>query len=522
MNMVHSLQQSMKGKPRSVRLVCLSVAVIFIAATAHVLLGFLVHFFSPAFELGTEHIAIASAQRVADGLPPVTRPDQLPVTISSFTPFTFILIAPLLTLFGSDQVMAIAIIGRALVLVMILLSIVCLRRILAECFSDIQPRLLSLSLGLYLLLFFVAFPGSLFVFRPDIPATFFELLSFHFFLLHTRRSQTSSTMPSLRKQRESPLGLAALTAATAIAAKQNALGVAVGSLLSLAWRRQPRQLSRYLLILLLSLAAWYGVFQLYLGEALGMTVLGSTASQLVVSNLDGAVDFARRLINELGFKYLPLYLFALYGMVLMWSRHRDLAQATLFCLAASFVFATLGQLKTGAWFNYHYTFFFLAAYPSSLALAHLLRDAWNGRLLSLSMLLGYSLFALLYLGVNLPFPLALARSSYVDYQAVARVLRREFPSGPIYANNSEAIYLHDRILFAPWSEGIIGYTPALAGSLPRLRAEIGRQNFVAALFQASDCKNWKPSGLFEAQLSHLTKFHLSIGNFCIYTTPSIP
>ncbi|MCX5969652.1 MAG: hypothetical protein NTV57_18865 [Cyanobacteria bacterium] len=349
MNMWHSQKQLLMGKPRSVRLVCLAVAVVVVAGAAHVLLSFLVHFFSPAFELGTEHITVASAQRVADGLPPVTRPDQLPVTISSFTPFTFILIAPLLAWLSSDQVMAIAIIGRALVLVMIILSIACLRRILTECFSDIQPRLLSLSLGLYLLLFFVAFPGSIFVFRPDMLATFFELLSFHFFLLHIRRSQVQPALPAQGSPWAPPLGLAALAAATAIAAKQNALGVVVGSILTLAWRRKPRQLSRYLLWLLVPLAAWYGVFHLYLGEALGMTVLGSTASELVVSNLDGAFDFARRLISELGFKFFPLYLFSLYGMVLMWSRQRDLAQATLCCAVSSYVIATLGQLKTGAW-----------------------------------------------------------------------------------------------------------------------------------------------------------------------------
>ena len=215
MNMWHSQKQLLMGKPRSVRLVCLAVAVVVVAGAAHVLLSFLVHFFSPAFELGTEHITVASAQRVADGLPPVTRPDQLPVTISSFTPFTFILIAPLLAWLSSDQVMAIAIIGRALVLVMIILSIACLRRILTECFSDIQPRLLSLSLGLYLLLFFVAFPGSIFVFRPDMLATFFELLSFHFFLLHIRRSQVQPALPAQGSPWAPPLGLAALGACCA-------------------------------------------------------------------------------------------------------------------------------------------------------------------------------------------------------------------------------------------------------------------------------------------------------------------
>ena len=180
------------------------------------------------------------------------------------------------------------------------------------------------------------------------------------------------------------------------------------------------------------------------------------------------------------------------------------------------------SVSQGAWLNYHYIFFFLAAVPASLALAQILHDAWAGKLLPLSMLLGYSLCAMLFLFQSLLFPLALARSTYLDYQTVAKTIREDFPAGSIYANNSEAIYLHDRVLFAPWSEGIMGYTPSLSGSLKRLQSALKHHTYVAAVFQSSDCKNWQPNGILEAHLSRLTKFHKAVGNFCIYTTPAHP
>lgn len=509
----------LKGNNRTTKALLVASYSVFLVCAIHTICILFTLLCMPIFEMGTENISIASAQRVADGLPPVTRPDEIPNTINSFAPFAWILIAPILRLLNGEQVMAIATTGRLLVLVFVILSIACMQTIGKRHFPEY--RQLNLGYAIYFSLLFVAFPGSIFVFRPDMVATFFELLSFSFVLRHL--SADSGTVGfGVALTRTSPfrsrsrLGWAAVSASTAVAAKQNAIGVAFGTLLFLLSKARFRSLLLYLAVFLLGIALWYGCFYLYLGEALKETVLGSTASELIVSNIESAIDFTRKLIRELGFGYLIFYILGMHGLLLMWGHQRDICKLTFSCLTSSFVLATIGQLKTGAWYNYHYTFFFLLSLPASLSISFLIQETARSNKLAISLLVAASLSALLYLGHTLTLPFALVRSSSIDYGGAARLLKKDFPSGLVYANNSEANYLHNRALFTPWSEGTLGYSPGLSAAKERLRKNLSTQTIVAAVVAGDDCQNWQPNGMFKENIDHIRKLHAKLNRICIF------
>lgn len=460
--------------------------------------------FSYYYAYGGESLELASIMRVSHSLPYVSRPNELPILFSQYSPVLFWLIDPLIKFMGSNSLREIVLISRVFIISVLFLYSYILNRFFIK-YNIGQHKNFSFTFAV--LWFFVMFPGDILSVSADFLSFLFEFLSFSMFYDLTFNRQNN-----LRK-----LLLAAIFAGIAISIKVNSVGVFLGIVLFLLLNRFIYFVVIYCSTTILTVVVIFIAFYWSLGDRFTSVILAGILNEplpiIEVLRKIGMVFFD----DQFHFSVSIFYILVLVGLYNIKGSRRKV-QLYSCCLGMSFAVATLSQARIGAYLNYHFGFFMLAVIPVSIALNHLFESSQklrNYNVLHFVVMLIVSIQLL----ISLKFPVRiLIDNSSHAHERVTKYLMEKHPTDYIYTDISAiSLRLLDKTLLGPWAEWEMQVNPFCRSYIPEIRNKLKKIRFTVAVVDQPDCKQWKPSGIFLNETRQLVYFKKEIGDICIFT-----
>ena len=141
-----------------------------------VMLGTATMFFGDFLDYGAESTSVAALQRVAGGLPHLTGIAETPIHLNPYNGYFYWALAALMRLVGPADVWLVAFVARTVILLLVVAIF------LGAVQFNRRSTLFAISApasALTLLMIASLDLGLLLSIRPDLPATFFELLVFY-------------------------------------------------------------------------------------------------------------------------------------------------------------------------------------------------------------------------------------------------------------------------------------------------------------------------------------------------------
>lgn len=497
---------SVTGKIFSINTKSAFLATLFALIIVNAIIG-ISQLISNYYNYGAESISFASMLRMSQSKLYVSNITEIPLLISSFTPILFALFNPLIKILNLSSIGEIVFLGRLVLVIIVFIFSWLLNAFLQKNFASHYNR----SFFVFSLLwFFVMFPGNTFSVRPDFLSFMFEFLAFAFFYEITFLSKSSA------KSRE--FYLSAIFSGLAIATKQNTIGIFFGIILFLVITKKYYKALIYSLATCLTVVLILALFYWGLGERFILNVMGSFQNPPQFG-IDSLVLRIMDIVQSVVFPYTLFYLLVLIGLWII--SQEDIRKVMLFscCLGTSFLIATIGQLKVGAYLNYHFGFFMLAVIPVSIAMHWIFRNSQQQVIvkplqIAILLVVGVQLF------LGLKFPAFIFANDFKNYpyQEVKTYIQANYPEGYIYAPEDHVpLHFFDRTLLGPWAEGFLNMTPTYHPYIPVIKQELSNYHFSVAVIARNGCANWQPSGIFLEETRHLNHLDKIFKKICIFS-----
>ena len=450
---------------------------------------------------GGESLELASMVRVSQSKPYVSYPDEVPLLISPYTPVLFWLVNPLLQILNADSLREVVVVSRLVVVLTLLLHAYLLREFFRKNFADhYSPSVFGFSI----LWFFVLFPGDILSVSADFLSFLFEFLAL--MLFHATLVE--------RKERKWGLTLSSICTGIAIGIKVNTIGIFLGMILFMLANHAFRSAFIHVALTGSTAAAMFGLFYWHLRDKLIPVVMTGALNRPKC-----LIESFRAIGGVFVHQSAPVFYFlVLMGVYALAKTSKKKALLFSGCLGFSFVLATLGQMRNGAYMNYHFGFFMLSVIPVSIALKNLFADtSKEGKSavwLRASVIIAVSLQ--LVFAAGFPVQILQRYDSHTD-EKVAKYITRNHPTGYIYTEIS-AISLRflDRALLGPWAEWEMEVNPFFKGYIPDLKQRLAKYRFSVGVIDDPQCENWEPSGIFLDETKHLRHLESKIQGTCIF------
>ena len=495
----------MAGESRRVRIAAvLAGSAAIVSAVDFVLIAF----FSRYFNYGGESVGLYGLLRVARGLPYLGTLGELPAIANPYGPYPLFIVGWPLRLLGVTSPYWTNVAAKFFILVVLGLNAAVCGRILGLFRGADRTR--SRTAWMIAVLYPILFnPLLTFSFRPDLLGVLFELLGF--FVI-------AAPAAAGKGFRARDCALAGALFAVAATSKANHVGVFAGTMVALwiarGWKPALACSAAWIASTALLSVALTGIA----GESLWIHVLhAANFGSLSIRDLPGAFT---RIADEVFFRHFAFHLAALAGILVLPRGH---ALRTLFlgALAGTLTAAVLGQLKVGAYNNYFYSYFLLAAAPAAMAISELARRLGRESGGAISALAGLGAAGIMILVAYGAIPAAAILANDMrnyPYGELERYLAEKHPTGFLYAaDENVAVHLADRVAFAPWAERCYVNSPYLRERfLPGLRERLKPARFEAAVASGKGCELWKPSGELAGGLSQLTRLGARFGKLCVF------
>jgi hypothetical protein len=338
--------------------------------------------------------------------------------------------------------------------------------------------------------------------RPDFFSFLFEFLAFVFFFRQQFDKSISFNF----------FYISAIFSGLAIATKLNTLGVFMGILLYLIITKTFYRAFLYSLTTAITILSMFLLFYVYLGNKLFSIVLGSTKNEII-----SGLSFLN-VLEKLAFNYTVFYLLTLIGIFIILKNNKSQGILFISCLTTSFVLATMGQLKVGAFFNYHFGFFMLAIIPVSIAINNILNENKSQPITKSIQIILISIVGLSLITSFTFYITFFNHFIYYPYKDVKNYLNENYPEGYIYTpDDSIILSFFDRTLIGPWSETFITITPSYQSYIPILKKELSKHDFSVTIKGGTGCENWQPSGIFIDEIKHLNHLDKQFQKICIFS-----
>lgn len=461
---------------------------------------------SPPIYHPVEGITLWSLQRTAEGLPFVGELTELPLSVSSYSPQFNWLLTPVIKLFSLHSINELAIAGRALVAIFFLALVLLLFRFTRTHFPGAHQ---TRYFGFGLCWFLAVFPESVVLLRPDFVAFCLEIAGFSLFYLHRFHPP--------HQGKWSYFCGSALLLGQAFAMKFNTVGVLGGVLLFLLLERRVVRALAFGFTWLAVAALNFGVMVWLEGERMLSNAIPSTLNP--PGSLVEALHTLSTAAVDLVLKNFMFYFVVVVGLWVISERNRQQGRLFLLVLATSFGLATLGQVKPGAHYNYHFGFFMLSLVPFTAGLRAILDFPPAARLFAQTARVFLVLSATIRLVYSLKAEsIAYAERGHYPHEAARQYVERELPTGFLYTDGDDAqLRFERRALLSPWAEVYLRIAPSFAPFLPGIRAGIAAKGgFAAAVVTGPGCETWKPGGLFVEETKHLRKLAARFDRICIF------
>ncbi|WP_332863382.1 hypothetical protein [Pannus brasiliensis] len=431
---------------------------------------------------------------------------ELPLLISSYSPMLFGLLYPLLKIFGLQTIPEVVSLGRIFILFLFLLFLA----IENFFFKKYFPKYYNLGIFLFSSLwFFVLFPGDILSLKPDFLAFLFEFLAFAYFY------RAYFELP----KKPIDFYLSPIFAGFAVAAKLNTLGVFFGIVTFLIAVRKFKGALLYSLVTTATVLCFFLIFSWQLGERFITGVLVSTKTIPPLG-----IDLVNQIVSLPQKVFYPYVLFYLLVAIGLWILFKDNVQKSLLfgsCLGASFLLATMGQVKVGAFLNYYFGFFTLALIPVSIAIKYLFQAERSSFLIRpLQIVLAFYILFNILQALLFPGAVFLNFLKNYPYEEARAYIQENYPDGYVYTAESDhpaPLHFLDRTLLGPWAETQLNIVPAFHHYIPVIREKLSRYRFSVAVKLGSGCENWRPSGIFFEETKHLEHLQKKIKKICIFS-----
>jgi hypothetical protein len=225
------------------------------------------------------------------------------------------------------------------------------------------------------------------------------------------------------------------------------------------------------------------------------------------------------ILQSVSIPYILFYLLIVIGLFLIARKNIDKSILFASCLGSSFLIATIGQLKPGAWLQYHFGFFMLATIPASISINMIFLGYQRKTIIgkALQLIIAVVIFLNVFSGIVVTAKIVANFRINYDFSTVQAYIETNYPKGLIYTPDDDlALFFHDRVAFAPWAELFLAMTPSMHSRIPAQKLLLSTQHFSVAVKGGKDCQNWKPSGDFVESVKHLNHFKKRFGSICIF------
>lgn len=438
-----------------------------------------------------EAVSYEGLMRLLRGLPFATSPDDLPISLTPYSPLfllPLVTIEKLFSITSIDKAMLIARLHQTFLLVILFVSLNKMRK----CFFPLVSSTTSFLMACGVVFFYS--PAMELALRPDTFSFLCECWAVFCILSFLRSDQARF------------LWLSALLFSLALAFKLNTAGGLLGVLgfffVSKDWKSLFKLGAATAALIFLFL----GAHQLFLGTVFSQNILVSIQSQ--PWHYAAAIEVYLKLLKLF---LLPLSVF--YFLVFWGVRcFEDRAQTSLFTwvLGTSFVLAFLGQMKWGAFHNYFLGTLYLGLVPASCAIYRLSKISHRTTYL----FLGSVMVLFMIRELSIPSKIWLDKRYFFELARLQELIQEKAPSGFIYSNDEKIkVAFAGQTAIGVLTEELLWTTPKFKALIPKL------QEKVKALggFQAyiTPCSFSPPLDWGVSDLNRWEK--IQTGNYCLYT-----
>lgn len=445
-----------------------------------------------------EAVSYEGLLRILHGLPFASRPDDIPLSLTPYSPLFLIPLIGIGKLFSIQQIETVTQIARLFQLGLLTALFLLLNSMRTRFFSNVSS---GWSFFWVLLPVFFYSPPMELGLRPDTLSFLFEVGSVYAILCF------------LQKLNKKFIFLAATLAGFAVATKLNTLGAAVGIMVFTYFFLDLEKYSFYAApmvgtaIIILSLQ--YQV----LGEALPENIFTSILSTIL--SLGDSIKVYMKFFDLFLLPFTYYLFLVIYGLTNMTEKK----ERNLFILVLSFSFfvAFMGQIKWGAFHNYFLGFIYLGLVPASIGFHQLFYNRSETQKTGLLFFHFLYIFIFLVRGTSIPSKIWQDRNYFSELNQIRDVIQQRAPQGYIYTNDEklQLAFAH-RTAIGVLSQELLQVTPKLQKHVAPLQQKLKQSEpFSAYIFSCDDLATGKTAGLFldPSKLKNLET--VKTGKYCL-------
>jgi uncharacterized membrane protein len=450
-----------------------------------------------------EGISVGAFMRIQDGLPYLSSLDEHPIHLNQYSPLYYLFHVPFLMILPRS-LRAVVLLGRSTSLLAGLATL----RAAYLLGKEIYGRSFgAVPFSICAAFMLTAYPMLWNAVRPDLFSVCLELVGILLFVKSVGSPRSWRRFAS------------AVSCGLAVSFKLNQIGAVTLATAVLLLTENWKSALRFSVNASLAALAALVVSYLWVGDLM-VSNMALVLQNTLLSPFDLALNFCK-MSQEMFVGFLPLFGAAALGLSLSRTLARPQRLTLLLGLPIFGGLASVGQLKAGASMNYYHDFCILllvpAAWGTSRAIRYLHENPPQRRIgAALACVVG--VVCVTALARRTLYDAVFMRSKNYPYPQVVSFLKRQHPGAKIYTDDSSANnHLRRFAWLGPGHETTFPVTPKLAPTIKRLREEFRLLNPVGAVVATgANCEDWKPGGVFEAELHNMTMLEAKFVRICVF------
>ena len=446
-----------------------------------------------------EAVSYEGLLRILQSLKYATLPNEIPLSLTPYTPLFLSPLVLLGRLLGLTQVAEVSILVRSYHWLLLMGLFLFINLIRKSFFSEDSSG--ASFFWMAVTVFFYS-PTMEMALRPDTLSFFCEAIGVFYIFKFLRFSKSKHLI------------LASLLSGFAMAIKANTIGAIAGISVYFLVSGEFKNGLKYFLGVSLSglslLVLQYGL----LGDVLLLNIFQSIQS--VILPWHSAVEVYMKLFDLFLFP-LSFYLFlVIFGLAHFTQRKERLLFS--FILLGSFLFAFVGQLKWGAFHNYFLSTLYLGLIPASLGFFSLTKNKNASQVTGVFLFQFFFIALLCIRGTSVPIKILADRPYFTEVKKLRTVISEKIPQGFIYTNDEQLhLALVDKMAIGVLSEELLQVTPKLQSYIPKLQNRFQTTHRHAAFIFLCEAFNKGPvSSALLGSISLVNLQKIQTGRYCLF------
>lgn len=445
-----------------------------------------------------EAISYEGLMRTLHGLPFASRPEEIPLSLTPYTPLFLLPLMGVGKLFSITRIETVTVVARLFQMGLLGTLFWVLNNMRKRYFAELSS---GWSFVWVLLPVFFYNPPMEMGLRPDTMSFLFEALS------------VCTILHFLQKLEKRYVFYAATLAGIAVATKLNTLGAAVGIMFFCYFFLDLEKYSFFAAPMVGTALILLSLQYQILGEALPDNIFTSIQSA-VLSSTDAIKVYSK--LFDLFLFPLSYYLFLMLLGLACFPQKKEKQLFTL-VLFFSFLFAFLGQMKWGAFHNYFLGFIYLGLIPASIGFKQLLENKTQAQKTGILLFHFLYISMLMVRGTSGPVKIWQDRKYFAELKQIQELVAQKAPTGYIYTNEEKLhLAFADRTAIGVLSQELLEVTPKLQKRISAIQKKLENlPTYSAYILKCEALNNGTVSGLFLNLDDIKRRTRIQTGEFCL-------